>query len=332
MEASVARNATRGTAKARVESRPRGRRNLNAAVSGAVDREFNVVLLLFFSAVAESLSFTKAARTLSIDQSWLSHKIRQFEASLGVNLFTRNTRNVELTKAGLALLEPARRLAEVVQQARAATEMLHTDASGILRVGALPFSFSDPQRTRLLDSFMEENPEVQVNVLNGPTPQLIDYVKAGKVDVAFASGPFDETGLDCLLLRENSFCLLVPDDHRLARLSNITPESLAGVKVVIPSGHFSPAAYDLYYRPVVEAEIVAVRVPEFQSSVGYAVQWGLPVVCTRYATERYRTDRHAIMPLDFVPLCKKYIIRLADHRTPSQMNLWQMAETLAGAN
>lgn len=326
MEASVVQSPKRATAKSTAGKVPQNARGLAQAAAGTGDREFNVVLLLFFSAVAESLSFTKAARSLSIDQSWLSHKIRQFEASLGVNLFTRNTRNVELTKAGLALLEPARRLAEVVRQARAATDMLHYSANGSLRIGALPFSFSDPQRTRLLDRFMEENPEVYVNVLNGPTPILLDYVKSGKVDIAFASGPFDETGLDCLLLGENSYCLLLPADHPLAHVPQVTPELLAGVKVVIPSEHFSPAAYDLYYGPVVKAGINAVMVPEFQSSVGYALQWELPVVCTRFAAERYRTQQHVIQPLDFVPPCKKYMIRLSDHRTPSQMNLWRMAE------
>ena len=101
----------------------------------------DVDLMLFFHAVAEALSFTRAAKKLGIDQSWLSHKIRQFEDSIGSKLFVRNTRNVELTGAGRALLDPARRLAEVAEQARAATRMLHLAVGGVLRVGALPFSF-----------------------------------------------------------------------------------------------------------------------------------------------------------------------------------------------
>ena len=68
---------------------------------GALRGNVEVELILLFAAVAETLSFTKAAQRLEIDQSWLSHKIRQLEASLGLKLFVRNTRNVELTPAGL---------------------------------------------------------------------------------------------------------------------------------------------------------------------------------------------------------------------------------------
>ncbi|MFD2500039.1 LysR family transcriptional regulator [Rhizorhabdus histidinilytica] len=100
---------------------------LHARRIAAVDddnRSIDVEFLLFFNAVSENLSFTKAAKALSIDQSWLSHKIRQFEALLGFNLFIRNTRHVELTAAGRALLDPVRRLANVVDQARDAANAL----------------------------------------------------------------------------------------------------------------------------------------------------------------------------------------------------------------
>jgi DNA-binding transcriptional LysR family regulator len=307
----------------------RQRQSSVTAPASPSGNEFDVGQLLFFFAVAETLSFTKAAQRLGIDQSWLSHKIRQFEASLGLNLFIRNTRNVELTRAGLALLDPARRLAEVADQARAATDMLQMAMIGIVRVGALPFSFPDRHRTALLDRFMTEYPDVQMLVTNGPTPLLLDQLLAGRIDLAFVSAPFDMTGIDALLLRENSYCLLMPKDHALAAVPTVTAESLRGVRVVVPSEHFSPATYATYYRPLVDAGIIPVPVPEFQCSVTYGSQWGLPVVCTRYAAERLRTAGLVIRPLDFVPPCKKYLIRLANHRTPSQTLLWEMAEAAA---
>lgn len=291
-----------------------------------LDGHFDVSMLLFFYAVAETLSFTRAAQRLGIDQSWLSHKIRQFESSLGLNLFIRNTRNVELTKAGRALFDPARRLADVAEQARGATRMLQMSMTGTVRIGALPFSFPDRHRTTLLDRFMSQHPEIQVVLANGPTPTLIEHVLAGRVDLAFVSAPFDMTGLDALLLRETSYCLLMPKAHALAQQPTVSPDALQRVRVVVPSEHFSPASYAAYYRPLVEAGIVPVPVPEFQCAITYAIEWGLPVVCTRYAAERNCDETLALRPLDFVPACKKYLIRLADHRTPSQMVLWEMAE------
>jgi len=109
----IEREATAPHGAPPIRRQPGGSRSPDAQ-GGAVD----VDLMLFFYAVAEELSFTKAAQKLGIDQSWLSHKIRQFEASVGVKLFIRNTRNVELTRAGVVLLDPARRLAEVARQPR----------------------------------------------------------------------------------------------------------------------------------------------------------------------------------------------------------------------
>lgn len=289
------------------------------------NRQIDVEFLLFFHAVSENLSFTKAAKSLSIDQSWLSHKIRQFEAMLGFNLFIRNTRHVELTAAGRALLDPVRRLANVVEQARDAADALRLSMSGVLRVGALPFSFPDPQRTRLIDAFITEHEGIQLNVISGPTPVLLEHLRAGLIDLAFVSAPFDETGLDRLLLRENHFAMMVPRSHPLARLTVIGAADVDGVSVVMPAQQFSPATFELYYEPLVEAGAVPVPIPEFQSAPSYARSWELPVVCTQFAAERYDAQDFVIRPINFMPSCRKYLVRLADHRTPSQNLMWDLA-------
>lgn len=286
--------------------------------------EVDIELLIFFHAVAETLSFTKAAQKLNIDQSWLSHKIRQLENTLKVSLFIRNTRHVELTRAGLSLLEPARSLAEFAARARTSAEILADSMEATLTVGALPFSFPDPGRTALLDKFMIANPGTQVVVTNGSTPELLDQLRAGKIDLAFVSAPFDETGLDAILLRENSFCLLLPEEHALARLDDITEEALAGVSVVVPAPHFSPATFDAYYLPLVQAGIKPLMVPEFQNAVAYARDWMLPVACTQFAANRDRRPGLVIRPLPFIPPCRKYLVRLASHKTPSQTTFWDM--------
>ena len=306
-----------------MRSEPRSTRGRASANAPAARPEaIDVDLMLFFHAVAENLSFTRAAQRLGIDQSWLSHKIREFEAAIGAKLFVRSTRNVELTAAGRALLDPARRLAEVAEQARAATRLLRTAAGGVLRVGALPFSFQDTQRTALLDTFISRHPDVQLLITNGTTPKLIDHLTAGRFDVAFVSAPIEVDAFDSILLRENVYCLLVQETHPLAACERPTPADLAGHRIAIPSQRYSPAAYDLVYRPVVESGIIAVPTPEFECAVSHARDLDLPVVCTQHAAERALVDGLAIRPLDFVPRCGKYIVRLRDCRTSPQEALW----------
>jgi len=304
--------------------------NKPSRVPGVNDVPSNVELdnLLLFFCVAETLSFTKAAQQLGIDQSWLSHKIRQFEGSLGLTLFIRNTRNVELTKTGKALLGPAKRLNVVVEQTRAATKMLQFSLTNTLQVGALPYSFPHPYRVALVDQFMQKHADIQVIIKNGPTPVLLDYVLNECVDIAFVSAPIDSNGLDILLLHESPFCMLIPKDHPYSHLPAITVDSLQGLRVVVPSKHFNPAAYAAYYEPLINAGIEAAVVPEFQCAVTYALQWKLPVVCTRAAAEHHLRNDVVIRTLDFIPSCKKYLVRLSDHRTPAQVALWNMAETM----
>lgn len=296
----------------------RSRRSSREARSETVD----VDLMLFFHAVAEELSFTRAAQRLGIDQSWLSHKIRDFEAKVGAQLFIRNTRNVELTGAGLALLEPTRRLAEAAERARATAALLHTAIGGVLRVGALPFSFHDRQRTSLIDSFMRRQPDVQVLISNGTTPTLIERLRAGDIDLAFVSAPIDLQAFDWLLLRENRYCLLVPEEHELAQMDLTEPTALGGCRVVIQSAHYSPAAYDLVYRPIVEAGMIAVPTSEFESAVSYASSLRMPVMCTVHAAERALVPGLKIRELSFVPRCDKYLIRTHDRRIATQEMFW----------
>jgi DNA-binding transcriptional LysR family regulator len=311
----------------------RGRQRQKAPASAVVNvapdmSQFSVEYLLFFRAVANNLSFTKAARELSIDQSWLSHKIRQFEEMLGISLFIRNTRHVELTAAGRILLEPVHRLSTVVEEARAVTKALQESMSGMLRVGCLPFSFPDPQRTRIMDEFVSHHENIRLNVTCGPTPVLLDHLRMGTIDLAFVSAPFDDADLDMLLLRENHFCMLVPKDHSLANRQTICREDVDRVRIVVPAQHYNPATYDLYYRPMEDSGAVVESIPEFQNAAAYALDRNLPVVCTRFAADRYDHAAFVRRPINFLPPCRKYLVRLANRHTPSQQLMWKMAEDM----
>lgn len=303
----------------------------NTGKSGAAHvksamQQFSVEYLLFFRAVADNLSFTKAARELNIDQSWLSHKIRQFEEVLGITLFIRNTRHVELTQAGRALLEPVHRLSTVVDETRSVIDALHDSMKSILRVGCLPFSFPDPQRTRLMDDFIERHSDIRLQVTGGPTPMLLEQLRMGKIDLAFVTAPIDERGLDLLLLRENKFCFLIPKTHVLANKPMIEETDMEGLQVIVPSPHYHPAAFDLYYRPLSVAGANVQSIPEFQNAASYAQDRQLTVVCTRFAAERYNSDEFVQRPANFLPPCRKYLVRIADHQKPSQLLMWELAE------
>ncbi|MFZ2870722.1 LysR family transcriptional regulator, partial [Zavarzinia sp.] len=76
---------------------------------------FDIKAVLHFVAVAEDMSFTRAARRLGIAQPWLSRRIRQLEEQLGFALFERTTRSIELTARGRGFLDAAREVASAVE-------------------------------------------------------------------------------------------------------------------------------------------------------------------------------------------------------------------------
>jgi DNA-binding transcriptional LysR family regulator len=310
-------------------TRSKGRKDKTTPVAnGRNDKndtsQISVECLLFFRAVADNLSFTKAASELKIDQSWLSHKIRQFEDRLGITLFIRNTRRVELTAAGSALLEPVHRLSTMVDETRAVTQALRESMESVLRVGCLPFSFSDPQRTRLMDEFIGQNSSIRLQVTTGPTPNLIDQLRLGALDLAFVTAPFEEMGLDFLLLRENEFCFLIPKGHVLSAKKQIQENDVEGQQVIVPAPHYHPAAFALYYKPLSDAGARVESIPEFQNAATYLEDRMLPVMCTRFAADQYNNEAFVTRPVSFVPPCRKYLVKQTSRQSPSQLLMWEL--------
>jgi DNA-binding transcriptional LysR family regulator len=226
--------------------------------------KFDLELLLYFTAVAEERSFTRAARRLEIDQSWLSRKIRQFEDDLGRRLIERTTRKLELTETGEAMLAVGRRMTLAADAARAEVSQILCAATERLRIGALPYSFTDPARNELIHGFSGGRPDVAIEVSNNASWVNANWVRSGRLDVAFASSPFDVTGLEVLVTMPNVYKIMVPGDDPLSRLDEIRLADLAGRRLVTPPPHRNPYTYAAIYEPFVEAGVIAVPAPEFE--------------------------------------------------------------------
>ncbi|WP_020578681.1 LysR family transcriptional regulator [Actinopolymorpha alba] len=144
--------------------------------------------LEYFVTVAEERHFTRAAQRLHVAQSGLSASIRTLERELGAELFIRNTRNVELTDAGRALLVEARHTLSDVAAAREAVAAVRGLLSGRLVVGSLQClgALSVPD---LLARFHQAHPGVEIRLRQGGSPELLAQVRAGDMDVAIVSEP-----------------------------------------------------------------------------------------------------------------------------------------------
>ncbi|HLK42430.1 MAG TPA: LysR family transcriptional regulator [Thermoleophilia bacterium] len=141
-----------------------------------------------FVAVAQECHFTRAAKRLHIAQSGLSASIRALERELGASLFVRSTRQVQLTPAGQALLTEALRALAASNAAKDAVAAVQGLLRGSLSIGSLQCLHAVHLPT-LLAGFLSAHPGLEVQLRQGGSGELIEQVRAGRLDVAFVSRP-----------------------------------------------------------------------------------------------------------------------------------------------
>lgn len=180
--------------------------------------------LEYFIAVAEERHFTRAARRLRVAQSGLSASIRTLERDLGAELFIRNTRSVELTDAGRALLAEARHTIAGLTAAREAVAAVQGLLSGRLVVGSLQ-CIGSLNVAELLARFHQAHPGVEIRLRQGSSTELTEQVRVGDVDVAFVSVPANPpAGVTFTPLGEEPMMLACAAHHPFAEyeLVNLT--------------------------------------------------------------------------------------------------------------
>jgi len=141
--------------------------------------------LEYFVAVAEELSFTRAAQRLFTVQSTVSAAVRTLETDLKTTLFDRSTRQVSLSAAGEALLPEAKAALEALDRARAVVEEASTGLRGSIRIGTMT-RIGMVDLPGLLSAFYQRYPLVEVQVTTSPTGSsgLADDVRHGRLDLS----------------------------------------------------------------------------------------------------------------------------------------------------
>jgi DNA-binding transcriptional LysR family regulator len=171
-------------------------------------------LLRYFVAVAEELNFTRAAGRLHMTQQPLSAAIRRLEADLGVELFARTTRRVELTEAGRALLAPARAAIEAAGDALAAAR-----AAGHAVAGELDVGLSSGAHYGLEPLFLavaEAYPDMHLRTRQDSAGPLLAQLREGRLDLAITFAARIPAELGHLRLKDEPVVVAVAATHSLA--------------------------------------------------------------------------------------------------------------------
>jgi DNA-binding transcriptional LysR family regulator len=144
--------------------------------------------LHYFVAVAETLSFTQAAKRFFVAQTAVSQQIAALEKELDLQLFRRNNRHVELTEAGLSLYREVRPLVVRLEDAVRTASAVHKQARLPFRLGITPEVPADALPP-LLARFHQLHPEVSLNLQRDTFHDLSQPLKNGDLDAAIMVGP-----------------------------------------------------------------------------------------------------------------------------------------------
>ena len=202
--------------------------------------------LRYFLAVAERLHFGRAAAALHISQPPLSRAIRALEARLGVVLFARSRRRVELTPEGTRLLGEARRIVGQLERTVQEVRGMARGEEGRLRIGFV--SLADyGVLPGLLKAFKSARPGIALALREMLSPEQAAALAAGELDFGLLLPPVSGAGeLEHIVVQRERFVAALPASHRLAAArGKLAVSALAGEPFVMVPRDIAPGLYEI---------------------------------------------------------------------------------------
>jgi DNA-binding transcriptional LysR family regulator len=207
--------------------------------------------LRYFVAVAERLSFTRAAEHLHIAQQSLSAQITVLERVLGARLFDRDTRGTRLSEVGRIFLPEARAVLERAEAAVATVGRAARGEIGRLHVAFLP-SVANYMLPAVVRAFRAAHPDVDLSTTEAGIADLVAGLREARFDAAFTRPPL-VGDLTTRVLVTEPVCAVLPAGHPLAGRAEIALADLASEPWVLTPRTSWPPWHDLYDRDFARA-------------------------------------------------------------------------------
>lgn len=177
-----------------------------------------------FICAAKHMNFSKAAEELHISAPAVSLQIKEMEEDIGVSLFLREGRRVELTSAGEYFLLYARRIISTLKEAGDTMERLKGQDARILKIGLV--STAKYFVPKILAQFKQEYPRVQIRIDVRNRQQLVELLREGDIDIAIMGQPPQEIDTRVEAFAKHPHAFIASPGNKLAGLENISPKTL----------------------------------------------------------------------------------------------------------
>ena len=188
--------------------------------------------LRYLLVLAEEKHFGRAALRCHVSQPSLSMAIKKLEQSLGVGLFERYHNDIKVTAVGQEIITRAQRILQEVEGIQDLIKSLGSQLEHPLKIGGIhtvaPYLFP-----RLIPALKKHAPQMPLIIRDHFTSELRIKLKQGELDVAFIALPFQENSIVVKALYEESFVVLLPKTHPLAKKDTLTQTDLSGEKILL---------------------------------------------------------------------------------------------------
>jgi len=192
----------------------------------------------YFLTLAEEGNFTRAAERLLIAQPPLSRQIKDLEEELGTDLFKRSPRGVVLTEAGERFRQYALQIEHLSSQSVEVIREMNKGLQGTLYIASV-----DGQAPHLISNwiagFHKLYPNVEFNIWNGNSDDVLTRLRNGLCDLALIMGPYDQESLECTLVCEEPWVAMIPSENPLSKNKSdeVRLSDLVSYELIIPSRH-----------------------------------------------------------------------------------------------
>jgi DNA-binding transcriptional LysR family regulator len=188
--------------------------------------------LVAFRAVAEQLSFRKAAEELYLTQPAVSLQIKALEEDVGVQLFDRTGSHITLTAAGKVLLDYCEQVKTLLAQTEHAIAALSGENSGELALGAST-TIAQYVLPRLLGEFCREHPRVHPTLVSGNTEHIVEAVEKQKIALGFIESPTRSRDVKTEPFLEDELVLIASTAHEWAERSSVSCSEIASIPLLM---------------------------------------------------------------------------------------------------
>lgn len=271
--------------------------------------------IVIFSAVAEELSFTAAAKRLHIAQPWLSVQIKQLEDSLGFPLFRRNGRAIELTMRGRDLFNIAKKLDESYEEFKYTSRILRQKKDNAIIISCETATIHDPIKYRIISKFSKQNSTFNLLIENHDLDKLMENLNNGDIDIAYMPHAAVSDDMIFISAAQYEIVLLVPHGHPFYEIESIDPYKMRKMKILTGNIKYAQECNPAYLDILSDIEWIVPPETDYRSRHHMVKLFEVPSLWINYPDTSYNFSDDILVKHFTTPIyCEFGFVLRADNQ------------------